>query len=312
MHRRRSIGIVTTYVLSLVASVALLIVWVVYVVRSNPRAALQHPSISPGQTDWTLLTVGCSLLLLLIFGLTHQLAHALAARRYSAKQDEFISNITHEMKSPLTGIQLHAQTLEREGLSEAQRRRSVQHILRETERLGTLIENVLVSSRLVASRVRLQLEPIALEGFLARYFEGARARVESQGIRLSVLGETHAVVPATEEALDRVLSNLLDNAARFSARGGEVRCRLADSPGRVSITVEDDGIGIPKGELPKVFDRFYQIRRELQDRRHGTGLGLSIVHGLVREMRGSVRVFSQDGRPGTRFVVELPTVEASA
>ena len=96
----------------------------------------------------------------------------------------------------------------------------------------------------------------------------------------------------------------------FVSRHGAARSAagsIDDGP-QVSIEVEDDGIGIPQSELTKVFDRFYQIGREISERRGGTGLGLSIVAGLVKEMRGRVRALSQDGRPGARFVVTLPVV----
>jgi signal transduction histidine kinase len=298
-------------VLSLVVSISLLVMWVLYVVRARSQINALAGRVGPGGENfhWVVLAVGCALLALLIGGLTYQLAQALAARRYSEKQDELVSNITHELKSPLAGIKLHAQTLEHSGLSESQRRRSVEFILAEVERMSSLVDNVLESSRLLARKKRLALKPVDLGKLLSGYLALARPRVEAHGMRLVVVGETRAVVRATEEALERVLTNLIDNAVRFSVRGGEVRCRLSDQPGKVVIAVEDDGIGIPKSELAKVFDRFYQIRHEIHDRRRGTGLGLSIVSGLVGEMRGTVEAFSQEDRPGTRFVVELPMLE---
>jgi len=310
--RKRSLRILFTYVLSLLATIALLVVWVVYMVNARASEAGAGTADAGSSVDWPMLAVGCILFFLLIAGLTYQLALTLAARRYAAKQEDFVSNITHELKSPLAGIKLHAQTLERSELSAEQRGRSVSLILKEAERMATLVDNVLESSRLSARKSRLALEPVELSGFLERYLESARARVEGHGVRLTVLGETRAVVRATEEALHRVMTNLLDNAVHFSARGGEVRCRLADGPGRVRIEVEDDGVGIPRGELRKIFDRFYQIGRGLHDRRKGTGLGLAIVSGLVREMKGTVSAYSQEGRPGTRFVVELPALATEA
>jgi two-component system, OmpR family, phosphate regulon sensor histidine kinase PhoR len=307
--RRRLTRLVLAYVLSLATTISLLVVWVVYVVRRG--SAVGADGAAAG-IDVNVLWVGCALLTLVIIGLTYQLAQALAARRYSLKQEEFVSNITHEMKSPLAGIKLHAQTLEQPGLAEQHRQRSVRFILEEAERMGLLIDNVLESSRLSARRKRLELVPVELATFAERYLPLARRRVESHGLRLKVLGETRATVRASDDALERILDNLLDNAVRFSHKGGEVRCRLSDRPGRVVIEVEDDGLGIPKSELSKIFDRFYQIGREISGRRRGTGLGLSIVSGLVREMRGTVRAYSQEGRPGTRFVVELPVVEVRA
>jgi len=217
----------------------------------------------------TVLWSGVVLFMLILGGLTFQLALALGARNYSSRQEEFVSNITHEMRSPLTAIKLHAQTLQQDDVPPDERRRSLDFIVQQVSRLETLVENVLESSRLVARRKRLPLEPVALAPFFAGYLEEVRGNVERR------------------------------------ARGGEVRCRVTDERAAVRIEVEDDGIGIPPGELPKIFDRFYQIGLEISDRRGGTGLGLSIVSGLVKEMKGHVQAFSQQDRPGTRFVVTL-------
>src|SRR4029453_2504523 len=97
---------------------------------------------------------------------------------------------------------------------------------------------------------------------------------------------------------------------RFSHKGGEIRCRVADAGAAVRIEVEDDGVGIPRHELTKIFDRFYQIGREISGRRGGTGLGLAIVASLVKEMHGDVEAMGYEGRPGTRFVVTLPLLGA--
>ncbi len=114
---------------------------------------------------------------------------------------------------------------------------------------------------------------------------------------------------ANDDGLRRVMTNLVDNAVRFSHKGGEIRCRVADIGATVRIEVEDDGVGIPRHELTKVFDRFYQIGREISGRRGGTGLGLAIVAALVKEMNGDVKAMTIDGKPGTRFVVTLPLPE---
>ena len=312
MPTKRSKEIVISYALTLGITVALLVGWVIYVLQSISKInELASRVGGPGETyHWFVLAIGCALFTLVIVGVTLQLAHALAERRYSRKQEEFLSNITHEMKSPLAAAKLHAQTLQEDDLSHDERRHSVSKVLQQIDRMGELVDNVLESSRLLARKKAVELEPVSLERFLPPYFEETRTSVEAQGVRLVAHFETRAVVMATSEVLRRVMTNLIDNAVRFSARGGEVRVNVHDLSQRVRIEVEDDGVGIPKTELRKIFDRFYQIGAEISDRRKGTGLGLSIVSGLVREMKGSVRAFSQEGRPGTRFVVELPMVEA--
>lgn len=310
MRRKRSLRIITSYVLSLVVAIAMLVVWVVYVATSVSQINELATRLGGTGTTyhWIVLAVGCVLFGLLITGLTIQLAQAMSERRYSSKQEEFVSNITHELKSPLAAIKLHAQTLETPDLSAAHRARSVDFILQQADRMDTLVDNMLESSRLAARKRRTDTEPVALASFFATYFDHARTAVEGRGVQLSVDVRTNASVVATTDALQRVMTNLIDNAVRFSARGGEVRCLVRDEDHRVHIEVQDEGIGIPRAELKKVFDRFYQIGREISGRRGGTGLGLSIVSGLVREMRGSVRAEPNAGRPGTTFVVTLPAV----
>lgn len=309
MSIRRSTQLVTMYVLSLAATISLLVVWVIFVVRSGSRLADlgRGLGLAGGGVNWVLLTVGCVLLFFLIVGLTYQLAQAVAARRYALKQEEFLSNVTHEMKSPIAAIKLHAQTLlaEEEPAPEV-RRHFLATIERQADRMEALVDSVLESSRLLARKRRLDLVPTRLDEFLAGYLPHAVHQAESRGIVLRGEVGGAAVVLATEEALRRVLDNLIDNATRFSRPGGEVRCRLSVGRGAARLEVEDDGAGIPKRDLPRIFDRFYQAGHEGGPQRRGTGLGLSIVAGLVREMRGTVRAQSQEGRSGTRLIVELP------
>jgi two-component system phosphate regulon sensor histidine kinase PhoR len=297
---------VVPYVLSLIVVIAVLVMWIIYAVSSGSRLTeMAHRVGASGPTwHWVILVLGCGLLGLLIIFITHQLARSLAEYRYARKQEEFVSSITHEMKSPLAAIRLHAQTLE-QGVDDTERAESVGYILKESERLGRLIDNVLESSRLVATKQALVLEEVDLADFLPVFFEEVEPRVRSHGVELDVEMNTSATVEATTDALRRVLTNLIDNALRYSAKGGRIRCHSDDLGGWVSIRVEDEGQGIPKSELGRIFDRFYQIGRD-RGGSPGTGLGLFIVSQLVEQMNGSVRASSHDDRPGAVFVVELP------
>ena len=309
MPRKRSTQIVVSYVASLLVTISLLVGWVIYVLSSISTIndfASRLGGWSGETVHWIVLGVGCALFSILIVGLTLQLAQTFAERRYSRKQEEFISNITHEMKSPLAAIKLHAQTLQEPDVDATAVERSIALIVQQAERMGRLVDNVLESSRITARKQILPLEPIPIRPFFASYLEDARHATEGRGVRLASRLESDATVLATPDALHRIMNNLIDNAVRFSERGGEVRCSIVDRLNVVRIVVEDDGIGIPKKELQKVFDRFYQAGQEVSGRRRGTGLGLSIVSGLVKELKGSVKAVSQEGRPGARFVVELP------
>jgi two-component system phosphate regulon sensor histidine kinase PhoR len=288
---RRFARIIVVYVASLVITVAMLVWWIIAVLPYH----------------WAVLTGGSVLLGLLIVGLTFQLAHALGERNYARRQDEFVANITHEMKSPLAAIKLHAQTLEQ--IAPADEQQSVHFILQQVGRMETLVDNVLESSRLIAKNRRALLSPMPLAPFFTAYFDEVRRTVEDRGLAFAAAVDTHATVLASDEGLRRVMTNLVENAVRFSHKGGEIRCRVADAGDAVRIEVEDDGVGIPRHELTKIFDRFYQIGREISGRRGGTGLGLAIVASLVEEMNGDVKAMGYEGRPGTRFVVTLPLLE---
>ena len=131
MRKRRSVRIALTYALSLAVVLAMLVVWVVYVVRSSVclNELASRAGVMEGDVHWIVLTVGCVLFFLLIGGITYQLAQSVAERRYSLKQEEFLSNVTHELRSPLAVIKLYAQTLEREGFDPWMWARSLGFIL---------------------------------------------------------------------------------------------------------------------------------------------------------------------------------------
>lgn len=314
MPRARRTQIVASYILSLVVVLALLVLWVIYVVQSRARIdeLAGRVGVTVGQAHWLVLAIGCGLALVLLVELTSQLANSFAERRYTQKQEEFIATVTHELRTPLAGIKLHAQTLERDDITPEELQRSLGFILQEAGRMEALVDDVLESSRLVARKKRLELFPVDLADFFTRYVEETAPRVEARGSRLEARIETEATVLATEDALLRLMDNLVENAVRYSEPGAEIRCRVRDENGRAVIEVEDEGVGIPKGELKKVFDRFYQVARHGDERRKGTGLGLFIVSGLVRELKGQVRAFSHEGRPGTCFRIDLPIAKEPA
>jgi len=307
MRRLSSSRLIATYILSLTVAIALLVGWAIYVLRSQAKINELASRVGVGRENfhWWILGAGCLLFGLLLIGVTFQLAQALSERRYADKQQEFVSNMTHELKSPLAAIRLHAETLRQGGESEEEKLRFLGYILQQQERMSALVDNLLQVSRLVARRGSPALEPVNLKSFFDTYMEEAEARVQGQGCRLTAEIDTDAAVLAPPGSLHHVLDNLLDNAVRFSSTGDEIRCRVKDDGAAVYILVEDDGVGIPKGELRKIFDRFYQIRRG----RQGSGLGLAIVEGLVKEMRGKVRAVSREGSRGTRFEIELPRAE---
>ncbi|MEM1180225.1 MAG: HAMP domain-containing sensor histidine kinase [Acidobacteriota bacterium] len=299
------------YLAALAMTSALLVFWVLVVQRfyREINQLVSRLGVEWSHFHWFVGSTGAVLIFLVSIALTYLLAITLSERRYRVKQDHFFSTLTHELKSPLAAIQLHAQTLEPGDLEPEAVSELSGVIVKESQRIGKLVDHLLESSRLAAGAAGGELEPIDLQRFFSDYQDTVHSRFDLRAIRLRFEIETRAVVMATPHSLHRVMDNLIDNAIRFTDAGGDILCSVHDLHDDVHIVVADTGIGIPKTELTKVFDRFHRLQREIDSRRKGTGLGLAIVRGLVREMRGRIRAFSGDGEPGTRFEIHLPHAE---
>lgn len=220
---------------------------------------------------------------------------------------ELISNISHDLKTPLTAIQACAVELaSSDDLPHDQRHRFLELILQNSERLSALISRILDVSRIEARAVDLKLVPLDLPRIVRRLVDGI---APTAPVDLRLPDELPEVM-ADEEAVERVLVNLIDNAVRFSPDGvpAEVEaCPLADA---VEVRVRDRGPGIPPERREGLFSKFFQVDTSPGGRRAGSGLGLAIVRGLVTAMGGSVG-YRPNHPQGSEFWVRLPVAEGS-
>lgn len=220
-------------------------------------------------------------------------------------KSEFIATISHELRTPLTSIIGASKTMRLRGkiLTEEQRADFLQVIERQGERLLRLIEEVLSASRIETGGATLKREPVELVS-IAR--EVVKAE-ESAGVDNPIVLEAPERVDAFGDptAVEQILTNLIDNAAKYSEPGSPISVRLADEPAEVLIRVNDTGQGIPTKALPTIFDRFRQVDQSTTRRTGGVGLGLYIVKNLVSGMGATITVESEEGR-GSTFTVKLP------
>ncbi|WP_208029569.1 sensor histidine kinase [Rhabdothermincola sediminis] len=226
-------------------------------------------------------------------------------RRLEAVRRDFVANISHELKTPVGALGLLAETL----LSEedpAVRQRLAERIQTEALRVGRTIEDLLELSRIESSELPHR-HPVPVHLVLAEAVERIRPAAEQAGIgihveepshRLAVLGDRRQLVSA--------LYNLLDNAVKYSDRGSTVEVWAGTDGIDVEIAVRDHGIGIPAGDLERVFERFYRVDHARSRQTGGTGLGLAIVRHVVNNHAGSVHVESRLGE-GSTFTLRLPT-----
>jgi PAS domain S-box-containing protein len=222
---------------------------------------------------------------------------------------EFIATVSHELRTPLAAIYGSAQTLLREDLEldESGERRLLDVIAQESERLSRIADDILFANKLDSGQFVLGEKTIDLPALAQDVVVEMRALFAARddlSIELSV-PEPIACVRADSDKLRQVLINLVDNAVKYSPKGGRVELTVQTRDGGVRIAVRDEGIGIAPLEQRRIFGKFYRVDPELARGVGGTGLGLYICRELVRRMGGRLSVISEEGK-GSMFVVDLP------
>jgi two-component system, OmpR family, phosphate regulon sensor histidine kinase PhoR len=228
-------------------------------------------------------------------------------RRLERARRDFAANISHEFRTPLAAIQGFAETLLEGALDDSgNSRRFIQIIHDNALRLGRLTEDLLKLARIEAGQLQLEMQPIAIAGVIESCIETIRGKADQKG--LSIETDCAPDLPLLEgdfRSVQEILLNLLDNAIRYSSPGGRIRISAAAHGTKIMLSVTDTGIGIPKAEQDRIFERFYRADAARSRESGGTGLGLSITKHLVEAHGGHIKVESEIGR-GSVFTVFLP------
>ena len=312
MARRRkirsSISIpITLGSITVLLSLALLVGWLLLLGQKITRSADIVGDVS-------LLVLGAFSFVLIIVVLVLfviSLARGIIEVR---KQDTFIDSVTHELKSPLASLQLCLETLGREGLEDGATEKLRRMMLEDVDRLRAFIDDVLEANRLSYARPgMLNLSDVPLSELAQHCAEavGIRHKLAPQEVSIDV--DPGLVVTTDRAALEIVVKNLIDNAAKYSEHPAHVEVvARRDSDNRVRLEVRDEGIGIDRKNLKRVFHRFYRVEDQEVRERRGTGLGLFVVWALVKQLGGSVQAFSEGRGRGTTMRVELPVAPAAS
>ena len=225
-------------------------------------------------------------------------------RRLETLKRDFVVNASHELRTPLTSIVGSLEMLE--GKLDEESTRWVDTIQRNAERMTAIVQDLLMLSRLEAPGEEPSAEPVDLKRLVKDVTAMFAHRAETQGLGLSLtMAPDLPLLHADPFLLEQVLVNLIDNALKYTEKGGvQVSCMVEGSD-HVRIDVADTGIGVPEESLKRIFERFYVVDKSRSRKLGGTGLGLAIVKHIVASHAGSVEVESTLGR-GTRFIVRLP------
>ena len=229
-----------------------------------------------------------------------RLGHALRAR------EEFVTRISHELRTPLTAIQGQIDVLLMKPSADPETRESLERAAKEVRRLVRMTNNLLLNAQL-DSKPGFELQPVNIGELLEEVMR--EVRVLAEGLDLSLAASEDVIVSGDHDLLKQMVLNVVDNAIKFTPKGGDVKIGLSGEGGRAVIEVSDSGPGIPGDHLPHIMEPFYRAgpRRSVR----GVGLGLAIVKQIVQLHHGQIEISSQEGA-GTRVTIHLPALPRPA
>ncbi|HEY0828285.1 MAG TPA: ATP-binding protein [Bacilli bacterium] len=232
---------------------------------------------------------------------------ALDLQRYRDTRSEFLANISHELRTPMTYLEGYAKVV-KEGLyeTEEERNRYLDIIHQETFRLSHLIHDLFELSKMEEGKIGLNMEWIDLVEVIENVTLKAELKAREKGLEIKAgLQRDLPMVYADGLRMEQIILNLMDNAIRYTEKGSiTVQTKRANA-NEITIVIEDTGIGIPKHELSKIYERFHRVEKSRSREYGGTGLGLAIVKRLVELQNGTIEVSSEVHR-GTRFTMTFP------
>jgi len=271
----------------------------------QPRGASPREAV---RRQVTIFTAAFGVLLLVIVaGIVATYRLVRRETEMARLKSDFVANVSHDLKTPLSVIRMFGETLEMGRLpDEAARHEYYRVITRESERLSRLIDNVLDFSRIEGGRRTYDRVPTAVEPLVRDTLEAFSYPLAQQGFKVDLrVAPDLPEVALDADAVGQALANLIDNAIKYSAerKSLAIDARLAD--GQLAITVADAGVGIPREEHARIFDKFYRLGRSETQGRRGSGVGLALVRHVAEAHGGRVTVESRPGE-GSRFTLWLP------
>jgi two-component system, OmpR family, sensor histidine kinase SenX3 len=258
-----------------------------------------------------LLVLGVIFFGLIIGGLVLNTIFLVREIRRSEQHDSFINAVTHELKTPIASIRLYLETLQRRDVGETQRREFYDIMLAESDRLLYTVEQVLRAGRTGHRRRHIHSALVDMRELVQGCIElcrtGAGLPINAITFSEQIPPGERPVVRGEPDELRAAVSNLLDNAVKYSEQEARVSVEISlEGDRRVIIRVKDNGIGIPREQLRRIFKRFYRVPRIVMTRVKGTGLGLFIVRSVVEKHGGKVFAESDGDGQGSTFTISLP------
>ena len=245
---------------------------------------------------------GSTFLLIILMGAAVVYSAIRRSLRLSRQQSNFMLAVTHELKSPIAAVKLNLQTIQKRRLTEAQQTLLVERCVAETNRLNDLCNNLLLASRLESEQYQQAKEAFSFSQLLEETLDNYNSRYPGRFIE-QISGDCRVV--GDQLMLQMVVTNLLENAIKYSPADTPIQVSLSCRNGQALLEIADEGIGIPDEEKSQIFEKFYRVGSENTRRTKGTGLGLYITKRIVLQHRGQVSVRNNSPQ-GSVFEIRLP------
>lgn len=293
--------------------IGLVVLWIIWFVGQHYElrdlAEKYRPELVPQHLNWPVLAGGIVMLALVLVGLYVIFIYWRRQSRLYAEQKTFISQITHELKSPLASIRLHLETIRLRKPTAEKMERFLDTMLADTERLNSLISNFLMAAKLEQRLAGVELPVTDFSGFVDKFVQEFASHLPAGSSLTSAIEPAiHARIES--DGMEMVLRNLLENAFLYSPPSPEVFVSLKRSGKFCTLSVTDNGKGIAAEELKNIFRMFYRVRQSGETIR-GTGLGLYIVKSVIKRHKGKIWAESKGAGRGATFVILLPATEGA-
>ena len=293
-----------------IAWLVLMAVWINWYIKNSRRfkafAQQLNPILLDNDFNWIILLEGCFLMLIILAGVYFIFVYWNKQARLNRLQSNFISSVSHELKSPLASIQLYLETMKYQQVSIEETRDFVETMLTDTARLSALIENIFEASRSDPKSMQLRFQPVELEAFLREVLADYKPRLDEKGCNPVITVEGSPILHIDKRAMRMAFNNLIGNALRYSPVGAGLAIHVKMAKKYCNIEFTDSGIGLEKKDMKKIFKKFYRVQNEDTHNVEGAGLGLYISKEIVGSHKGKIRVQSEGRGKGSTFIVSLP------
>ena len=306
---------IVIFVLAQLAWLSLLGLWIYWYVYNyivfEKVGGQASPQLSYDITNVVPFVIGLVLLSGLSFTTSLIFRHLNVQLRLTKLYDNFISNVTHELKSPLSSIQLYLETLKERNVPPDKQKEFIDLMRTDVNRLNNLINSILEISALEQKKRAHDYQVQGAQTTIYNLLKESAGQFRLPDDVINISGNAKCEIVTDSKAMKIVLDNLIDNAIKYSAGSVKIDVKLFCNPKKFIIEFSDRGIGIPPGELKKVFNKFHRIQNNNIPNVKGTGLGLYWTKEIIRNHGGKISVLSEGENKGTKFTIELPVYQAS-